>query len=115
MNQKEQPKVFIIGARGIGNYGGFEAFLLHIVPLLRERGWNVYCSCEKEGRDDPGEAFGAHLVYFPIKPPKSYFLRKVFEIIYDNYFILISPRYSKKLLLLGTGGAPVVAFPRLFG
>ncbi|MCE7699810.1 MAG: DUF1972 domain-containing protein, partial [Methanobacterium paludis] len=80
-----KKKIAIVGARGIANYGGFETFVSELAPRLVKKGFDVYCSCEK---DDvmSAEYKGAKLIYFPIKMPLNYQLRKFVEFFYDIYF-----------------------------
>lgn len=110
-----KKSIAIIGARGIGNYGGFETFVKEIAPLIVKKGVDVYCSCERDGKIEGTEYRGAKLVFFPIIPPVNYTARKVFEVIYDHYFLLTSCIYADHIVLLGTLGAPFVAIPRLLG
>lgn len=107
--------IAFIGARGIGNYGGFETFVKEIAPLLAIRNIDVYCSCERDGKIEGEEYRGAKLKFFPIKPPKNYTARKVFEVVYDYYFLLTSPRYADHIILLGTLGSNSIFIPRLLG
>ena len=107
--------IAIVGGRGIGNYGGFETFVKEVAPLLHDKGIEVYSTCEKDGGPMVPEFKGVKLVYFPISPPKNYSVRKIFEVLYDFYFLATSVRYADRIILLGTLGAPMVFFPRLFG
>ena len=72
-------KIAIVGARGIANYGGFETFVSELAPGLVKKGFDVYCSCEKDDKMSP-EYKGAKLIYFPIKMPSNYQLRKIVRI-----------------------------------
>ena len=40
-------KVALIGALGISNWASFETAAREIAPRLAERGYDEYCSCEK--------------------------------------------------------------------
>ncbi len=104
-----------IGARGIGNYGGFETFVKEVAPILQRLGTQVYCTCEIDDHVLGEEYEGARLKYFPIRPPVRYTARKVFETVYDNFFLLTAPSYADEIVLLGTLGAPCILFPRLRG
>lgn len=112
---KDGRSIAIIGARGIGNYGGFETFVKEIAPMLSERNIDVYCTCELDGKNVGQNYKGAGLLYFPISPPINYTARKVFEFIYDNYFLFSTSSKSNRIILLGTLGAPSVVFQRLLG
>lgn len=114
MNKK---KIAIIGARGIANYGGFETMVAELAPRLVERGFDVYCSCEKNGSKLEKTYKGAKLIYFPLFMPSNYKARKIFEIIYDIYFNLVCPTYYKcdVVYSLGTGANLFTIVPRLFG
>lgn len=104
-----------IGARGIGNYGGFETFVKEVAPIIQEHGTQVYCSCEIDDHSLGDEYKGARLKYFPLRPPVRYLARKVFEAIYDNYFLFTAPSYADDIVLLGTLGAPSIVVPRMMG
>jgi rhamnosyltransferase len=109
-------KLAIIGARGIGNYGGFETVVSELAPRLVERGYVVYSSCEKSGNEEQLKEYkGVKLIYFPIKPPANYTLRKIFEIIYDIYFITKCSLFCDVVFALGIGGGIFLFVPRLFG
>jgi rhamnosyltransferase len=111
-----RKKVAIIGARGISNWGGFETAAREIAPRLVERGYDVYCSCEKNSCDlDTYE--GVRMVYFPLRMPKNYELRKIFEVLYDLYFIMISSAALNCDIVynLGYNANILIALPRLLG
>ncbi|AFD00208.1 Glycosyltransferase [Methanocella conradii HZ254] len=110
-------KIAIVGARGIGNYGGFETFVSELAPRLVNKGFKVYCSCEKNGIGELPYHKGVKLIYFPIKISNNYLLRKLFEILYDIYFNIACPIYFKCDIVysLGVGANIFVLFPRLLG
>jgi rhamnosyltransferase len=111
--KREKVRLAIIGARGIANYGGFESYVAELAPRLVALGFAVTCSCEKEGHDQPSFHKGARLRYFPFKPPRNYTLRKMFEIVYDIYFILRSD--YDVVYGLNANAGPFYLFPRLLG
>lgn len=111
----DKIKIAIVGARGIGNYGGFETVVSELAPRFAENGYEVYCSCEKSGQCNANLKNGVNLCYFPLPPPKSYFFRKIFEIIYDLYFILRFSIGCDIIYQLGIGGGPLLFLPRIFG
>lgn len=116
MKSTEKSKIAIIGARGIGNYGGFESAVSELGPSLVKRGYTVYCSCEKsENEEKIPEYLGVKKLYFPIKPPSNYTFRKVFEIIYDIYFIIKCSFFCDIIYTLGCGASIFLLFPRLLG
>ena len=112
-SRKTPTRLAIIGARGISNYGGFESYVAELAPRLVARGFNVTCSCEKDGPNQPSTYRGVKLRYFPIRPPRNYTLRKMFEIVYDIYFILRSD-YDVVYGLNANAGM-FYMFPRLLG
>ncbi|HML05239.1 MAG TPA: DUF1972 domain-containing protein [Methanobacterium sp.] len=90
-------KIAILGSRGIpAKYGGFETFAQGLTENLVEKGYEVTVSCEYEpSKSQKDDYKGAKLVYFPIKPPVSYFLRKFYENLSDIYFLIkLSRRYD---------------------
>lgn len=116
MKSTEKPKIAIIGARGIGNYGGFESVVSELGPGLVKKGYPVYCSCEKsENEEEISEYFGVKKIYFPIKPPSNYTLRKAFEIFYDIYFTIKCSFFCDIVYALGLGASISLLVPRLLG
>jgi rhamnosyltransferase len=104
----------IVGARGIGNYGGFEQMLVDLVPRLVQKGYRVRCSCELPERGErPSDYAGAKLDYFPLRAPANYTLRKVFELLYDSYFITKYSRCCDIIYVLGIYGGLSLFIPRL--
>jgi rhamnosyltransferase len=109
-------KVAVIGARGVSNWGGFETAAREIASRLVERGYDVYCSCEKDSCDLDTYK-GVKMIYFPIRMPKNYELRKVFEVLYDLYFMIISPTVLNCDIVysLGYNANICMSFPRFLG
>jgi rhamnosyltransferase len=109
-------KVAVIGARGISNWGGFETAAREIAPRLVERGYDVYCSCEKNSCDLDTYK-GVQMVYFPFRMPQNYELRKIFEVLYDLYFIIISSTMldCEVVYSLGYNANILMSVPRLLG
>ena len=104
----------IVGARGIGNYGGYEQMLVELIPRLVQKGYRVRCSCEQlESGERPGDYMGAKLDYFPLKAPANYNLRKAFELLYDSYFIAKYSQVCDIVYVLGIYGGPSLLIPRL--
>jgi hypothetical protein len=55
--------VGIVGARGIGNYGGYERMLVDLVQRLVQKGYRVRCSCEQPaGEERTSNYIGATLL-----------------------------------------------------
>lgn len=106
-------RLAIVGARGIANYGGFESYVSELAPRLAARGLSVTCSCEKSKSSGPETFRGVRLSYFPFEPPSRYGFRKVFEVIYDIYFILRSD--YDIVYGLGVAAGPAYLIPRLLG
>jgi rhamnosyltransferase len=109
-------KVAIIGARGISNWGGFETAAREIAPRLAERGYEVYCSCEKNSCDLDAYK-GVKMIYFPVRMPKNYELRKIFEVFYDLYFMIVCSTVLNCDIVysLGYNANILACIPRLFG
>lgn len=109
-------KIAIIGARGINNYGGFETIVGEIAPALVKKGFDVYCSCEKNDYN-PEYYCGAKLIYFPIKMSSNYIFRKLLELLYDIYFNIYCTIILKcdTVYSLGVGANIFVLVPRMFG
>lgn len=113
MKTAEKLKIAIIGARGIGNYGGFESVVSELGPALVERGYTVYCSCEKPNtQEEAPEYLGVKKLYFPFKPPSNYTLRKAFEIFYDIYFTIKCSFFCDIIYALGIGTSISLIVPR---
>ncbi len=109
-------KIAVIGARGISNWGGFETAAREIAPRLAERGYEVYCSCEKNSCDLDTYR-GVKMIYFPLRMPNNYGLRKIFEVFYDLYFIIISTTVLNCDIIysLGYNANILLLIPRVFG
>ena len=111
-------RLAIVGARGIGNYGGFETVVSELAPRLRQFGCDVSCTHEiPEGNKRLEEYKGVQIAYFPLRFPKNYAMRKVFEILYDWYFAL---RFSfgtrcDIVYFLGTGVGPCLFLVKFSG
>lgn len=115
MKPSKQLKIAIIGARGIGNYGGFESVISELGPALVGRGYQIYCSCEKTEKEEKiPEYYGVKKIYFPFKPPSNYTIRKVFEIFYDVYFTIKCSFFCDIIYALGIGTSISLIIPRLF-
>ena len=95
-------KIAIIGCRGIpAKYGGFETFAQGLTENLVKRGYDITVSCEYEPSQSRKDNYkGAKLEYFPIKPPKNYFLRKVYENLSDIYFLIKLSRKHQLIYFL---------------
>jgi rhamnosyltransferase len=106
--------VGIVGARGINNYGGYERMLADLVPRLVREGYDVRCSCEESASGECLTDYeGATLDYFPFKPPANYTLRKVFELLYDSYFVARYSLVCDTIYVLGIYGGLSLLIPRL--
>jgi len=101
-------KVGIIGARGIRNYGGYETVVSEIASRLVQNNVDVYCSCEYAPEiNRPTDYKGAHLLYFPVKPPENYSLRKLYEFFYDIYFASKFSALCDIVYVLGVSAGPI--------
>jgi len=111
-------KIAIIGARGIGNYGGFESVVSDLAPRLKQFGYDVSCTHEiSEGNKRLEEYKGVQIAYFPLRFPKNYTMRKVFEILYDWYFALRLSFGTRCDIayFLGTGVGPCLFLVKFSG
>lgn len=108
-------KIAIIGSRGIpAKYGGFETFADGLSTRLAEKGYDITVSCEYSDKNERLNDYkGVKLVYFPIKPPKSYFLRKFYENISDIYFLIKLTRTNDLIYFLGTEVGMFLFIPKL--
>lgn len=107
-------KIAIVGARGIANYGGFETFVSELAPRLVKKGFEVYCTCERD-TEMPYEYKGAKLIYFPFIMPNNYHFRKIVEFFYDIYFGIICSFKCDIIYFLGFSANIFTFFPRLLG
>lgn len=81
-------RIGIVGARGIADYGGFETVVMELAPRLHEKGYAVYLSHRRGETSTTSEEYeGAKILYFPFRFPKSNKLGRIFEVIYDWYFV----------------------------
>ncbi|AXV36715.1 MAG: hypothetical protein CIT01_00145 [Methanobacterium sp. BRmetb2] len=108
-------RIAIIGSRGIpAKYGGFETFAEGLSTRLVEKGYDVTVSCEYQ---DPNERFedyhGVKLSYFPLKPPNSYFFRKIYENLSDIYFLFKLTHKNDVIYFLGTEVGMFLFIPKL--
>ena len=108
-------KVAIIGCRGIpAKYGGFETFAQGLTENLVKNGYDITVSCEYEPVQSRKDDYkGAKLEYFPIKPPKNYFLRKVYENISDIYFLIKLSRKHQLIYFLGIEVGMFLFIPKI--
>jgi rhamnosyltransferase len=109
-------KIAIIGCRGIpAKYGGFETFAQGLTENLVKNGYDVTVSCEYEPLESRKEDYnGAKLDYFPVKPPKNYFLRKVYENLSDIYFLIKLSRKHQLIYFLGIEVGMFLFIPKIF-
>lgn len=108
-------KIAIIGCRGIpAKYGGFETFAEGLTENLVKNGYDITVSCEYEPYESRKDNYnGAKLDYFPIKPPKNYFLRKVYENLSDIYFLIKLSRKQDLIYFLGIEVGMFLFIPRI--
>ena len=104
----------IIGSRGIpAKYGGFETFAEELATRLVKKGYKITVSCEYSPNKIK-EYKGVKLCYFPYPPPKSYFLRKLYEILVDIYFIYKLSKNHDTIYLLGGGAGAFLFIAKIF-
>jgi rhamnosyltransferase len=108
-------KIAIIGCRGIpAKYGGFETFAQGLTENLVKNGYDITVSCEYEPLQSRKDNYkGAKLEYFPIKPPKNYFLRKVYENLSDIYFLIKLSRKHQLIYFLGIEVGMFLFIPKI--
>ncbi len=108
-------KIAIIGCRGIpAKYGGFETFAQGLTENLVKNGYDITVSCEYEPSQSRKDNYrGAKLDYFPIKPPKNYFLRKVYENLSDIYFLIKLSRKHQLIYFLGIEVGMFLFIPKI--
>jgi rhamnosyltransferase len=109
-------KIAIIGCRGIpAKYGGFETFAQGLTENLVKNNFDVTVSCEYEPSESRRDGYeGARLDYFPVKPPKNYFLRKVYENLSDIYFLIKLSRKHDLIYFLGIEVGMFLFIPKIF-
>lgn len=102
-------RIAIIGARGLGNYGGFETVVGELAPRLARKGHKIFCSHEFVSNQIAHDS-SIGIMYFPFRFPNAYSLRKVLEIFYDWYFLIRCLLVVKchVILCLGTGVGPAL-------
>ena len=89
-------RLAIIGARGIGHHGGFETVVAELAPRLNDGGSEVYCSARSSDASSENASFkGVHVMQFPFVFPKTYSIGKIFEVLYDSYFV-VKAKYKLK-------------------
>ena len=104
-----KKKVAIIGTNGLpANYGGFETLADYLVQYLSsEFQFYVYCS-KNNSKNNLKEYNGAKLITLPFNANGSQ------SIIYDIVSIIHSLFYAEIIVILGTPGAIVFPFLKLF-
>jgi len=108
-------KIAIIGCRGIpAKYGGFETFAQGLTENLVKKGYDITVSCEYEPSESRKDDYkGTKLDYFPIKPPKNYFLRKIYENLSDIYFLIKLSRKHQLIYFLGIEVGMFLFIPKI--
>ncbi len=106
--------ISIIGSRGIpAKYGGYEIFAQEISKLLIKQGFTVTVAGEYQGPDAIKQYYGVNLCYFPFKCTDNYFLRKVYEVFNDIYFMITLSRKTNVLYLLGMTTSFALILPKI--
>ena len=108
-------KIAIVGCRGIpAKYGGFETFAQGLTENLVKNGYDITVSCEYEPLQSRKDNYkGAKLEYFPVKPPKNYFLRKIYENLSDIYFLIKLSRKHQLIYFLGIEVGMFLFIPKI--
>ncbi|MCC7551742.1 MAG: DUF1972 domain-containing protein [Methanobacterium sp.] len=113
---KKQITVGIIGSRGIpSKYGGFETFTEYLSIALAENNYCVFVSCERSEDQNFSNYKGVNLFYFPLKPPKSGFLRIIYEFLYDAYSLFWTSKKTDVILMLGYSASFLFFIPKIGG
>ncbi len=101
--------------RGIpAKYGGFETFAHGLSTRLVKKNYDITVSCEYEPEESRFKDFhGVKLIYFPIKPPKSYFIRKFYETLFDVYFLIKLATKNDIIYFLGTEVGIFLFIPKI--
>lgn len=102
-------KIAIVGSVGIpANYGGFETFVDYMSQYVSNKfDLTVYCS-SKSYKEKMNRYNKARLKYIPLKATG------IQSIPYDILSILFSLKNSDVILVLGSSGAIVLPFVRIF-
>jgi len=109
--------VAFVGARGLGNYGGFETLAKELGIRLAGKGFKVLCSIEAGSSSDTEAMRYVETVVFPLRMPSHYALRHVFEVLYDWYFAFYFT-FKKRcdvIYFLGTTISFLSFLPRVMG
>ena len=109
-----KKKIVLIGSRGIpAKYGGFETFAEVLATRLSKK-YEITVTCEYEKPESRlNEYNGVKLEYFPLKPPKNYFLRMVYENLSDIYFLIKQTRRNDLIYFLGIEVGLFLFIPKL--
>jgi rhamnosyltransferase len=112
-----QISVAFVGARGLGNYGGFETLAKELGIRLAGKGFNVLCSMEAGSSSNTEAMRHVETVVFPLRMPSHYALRHVFEVLYDWYFAFYFTfkRRCDVIYFLGTTISFLSFLPRVMG
>ena len=107
--------ISIIGSRGIYglNTAVMRFSLQEISKLLIKQGFTVTVAGEYQGPDAIKQYYGVNLCYFPFKCPDNYFLRKVYEVFNDIYFMITLSRKTNVLYLLGMTTSFALILPKI--
>jgi rhamnosyltransferase len=109
-----KKKIVLIGSRGIpAKYGGFETFA-EVLATRLSKNYEITVTCEYEKPESRlNEYNGVKLEYFPIKPPKNYFLRMIYENLSDIYFLIKQTRKNDIIYFLGIEVGMFLFIPKL--
>ena len=112
-----QISIAFVGARGLGNYGGFETLAKELGIRLADKGFKVLCSIESGLSSDAEAMRHVETVVFPLRMPSHYALRHVFEVLYDWYFAFYFTfkRRCDVIYFLGTTVSLLSFLPRVMG
>jgi rhamnosyltransferase len=108
-------KIAVIGSRGIpAKYGGFETFTEGLTQKLAEKKHEITVTCEYEEPESRIHKYNnVKLEYFPLKPPRKYFLRKIYETISDIYFLIKLSSSYDLIYFLGIEAGIFLFIPKL--
>ena len=105
-----KKKIYIIGIVGIpAKYGGFETFAEYMSRFIDEQYYELTVYCSSKSYEEKMQTYEkANLKYLPLKATGTQ------SIPYDILSIMASLKESDVLLVLGSSGAIILPFIKLF-
>ncbi len=108
-------RIGIVGTRGLPpEYGGYETFADHFVKYFEHSDFEILVACEGRDKTSRTRTYkGANLFYFPIKPPRNYSLRKIYEGLNDLYYYFFFARKCDVMFILAGLGTQLLPLVKL--